>query len=108
MQRIVAVFLLLLRLGWLASQLPATPEMRQPRTLSWRRTSDGWEHADWLNGGMSRQRPALHPVMVALLLLLFALFALVGFSPETRQDEWDPTRPASDTSASLCHADRGR
>ena len=81
MRRIVGVLLILWGLGWLASQIPATPD-RQPPPSSWRRTCDGWERADWLSGDLSPRSPALHPVVVGLVLLLFASAGLVGFAPD--------------------------
>ena len=80
MQRIVGVLLILWGLGWLASQIPATPDHPPPPASSWRRTCDGWERADWLSGDMSPRQPALHPVVVGLVLLLFALAGLIGLA----------------------------
>jgi hypothetical protein len=82
MQRIVGALLVLWGLGWLASEIPIAPDHEQPRTTSWRRTSDGWERAEWLYGNGSRQPPALHPAIVGLALLLFALAALLGLAPD--------------------------
>ena len=82
MQRIVGVLLVLLAVGWLASQMPAPPDTKQPRTVSWRRTSDGWERAHWLYGDRSHRPPVLHPALVGMVLLLFASSALIGLGPD--------------------------
>jgi hypothetical protein len=81
MQRTAGMLLILVGLGWLASEIPATPNAEQPRTTSWRRTNDGWERAAWLYGEVSRRPPDLHPLVVGAAQLLFALAALVGLSP---------------------------
>jgi hypothetical protein len=86
MQRIVAVLLVLWGLGWLASQIPAPPDPQPPPASSWRRTSDGWERAEWLSGNPLRRQPALHPAVVGLVLLLFASAALIGLSPDEHRD----------------------
>jgi hypothetical protein len=93
MQRIVAVLLVLWGVGWVASQIPAAPEVQQPRTVAWRRTCDGWERAEQLFGDLSRPQPVLHPAVAGLVLLLFALAALSGLAPdEHRSPGSDPSQ----------------
>jgi hypothetical protein len=86
MWRVAAVLLILLGLGWLASRIPAAPRTPPPTTV-WRRTCDGWQRADWLNGEVSRRPPAFHPALLALVLVLFAVAALLGLAPEDRPAE---------------------
>ena len=86
MQRIVGVLLILFTLGWLACHVPATPAPDQPRTTSWRRTSDGWERADRLFADVPRSQPMLHPAVVGLALLLFVSAALIGLSADAERD----------------------
>jgi hypothetical protein len=88
MQQIIGVVLLLLGLGWLASQMPAAPaQPTSPHDTTWRRTCDGWERADWLRGDLSREQPALHPAILGLALMFFTLAALIGLSAEAEQKE---------------------
>lgn len=99
MQQIVGMVLILLGLGWLASEMPIAPaEQPLPRETIWRRTCEGWERADWLRGDLSREQPALHPAILGLGLMFFALAALVGLSSDA---EWESQRrvvPASSPS----------
>jgi len=87
MQQIVGVILILFGLGWLASQIPAAPvKQPSPHETTWRRTCEGWERADWLRGDLSREQPALHPAILGLALIFFALAALLGLSSDA---EWE-------------------
>ena len=85
MQRIVGMLLILFALGWLASHVPATPAPDPPRTVSWRRTSDGWQRVDSLYADVPRSQPVFHPVVVGLTLLLFASAALIGLSADAKR-----------------------
>jgi hypothetical protein len=88
MQQIVGAILILFGLGWLASQLPTTPvEPPLSHETTWRRTCDGWERADWLRGDLLREQPALHPAILGLALMLFALAALVGLPSDAERKE---------------------
>lgn len=83
MQRIVGMILILWGLGWLVSEMPATPE--DPTVVeasAWRRTCEGWERARWFAGDLSRPRPALHPAVFGVGLLMFSLAGLIGLAPE--------------------------
>ena len=86
MQRVGGALLVLLAAGWLASRIPAAPADPQPRETSWRRTCNGWERASWLHRPESRDRPALHPVVVGLAMVFFALAALIGLSPTAKSN----------------------
>jgi len=80
--RWVAWFLLLLvAVGWLASELPVpeTSAASRQEFDCWRRTRNGWERAGWLTDRMSVARPVLHPGVVALLELLLSMAALTAF-----------------------------
>jgi hypothetical protein len=64
----------------------ASLEQRQQAGLNrseyaWRRTVNGWERLRVEPTTVATERPPLHPIIVALLELLLALMALVGFSP---------------------------
>ena len=83
--------LVLLGLGWLASEVPLaeTQQERQVET-GWRRTVDGWEHSSrWTSDGRIC-RPALHPSVVGLSQLLLALAALIALSKDRdpARDRW--------------------
>ena len=83
MQRIVGLILILWGLGWLASQMPSmSDQSRSPANSSWRRTCVGWERADRLQGDAPPPPPAVHPAVLGLGLLLFALSGLIGLAPE--------------------------
>ena len=45
----------------------------------WIRTRSGWEHHAALSGPLAVYQPALHPLVVAVLMLLAALWALIAF-----------------------------
>lgn len=97
MQRIVGVVLILVGLGWLASEMPTAPAKQSPpEPIAWRRTCEGWQRADWLRTDLSREPPVLHPAVLGLTLLSFALAALMGLSPEeeSRGDSESLSQPA--------------
>ena len=75
------LLLLLVVFAWVASEVPLRGDSPQPSPeVAWRRTADGWEKtARWHNEPAVR-RPALHPMVVALLQMLLALGALIAFS----------------------------
>jgi hypothetical protein len=103
MQRVVGMLLVLFGLCWLVSQLPATPQARPSPASSWRRTCDGWQRADWLDGDAMRRPPVLHPAALGLILLLFAVAGLLAFSSDA------PKTPANQSSPVNRHAEkRGR
>jgi hypothetical protein len=82
MHRILAVLLVALTLSWPAGPASAGPDRTSPPAAPWRHTSDGWERAEWLVGHTDVGQPVLHPAVVGTLLLLLALAALIGLSPE--------------------------
>lgn len=62
-----------------------SPPEKTPRhgheTFAWRRTCNGWEQPPWL---MSKRPPRVvpfHPFLAAVLLVLVAAMALVGYEP---------------------------
>ena len=75
------LLVILMGLGWLASEvpLPGSRPDGQPQT-GWRRTCDGWERITWWTAQPETRRPVLHPTVVALLEMFLALAALVAFS----------------------------
>lgn len=85
MRPVVAILLVLVTVGWLASQIPAMPDDRQPPAPTWRRTSDGWERADRIWASMAASQPVLHPAIVGLAQLCFAVAALIGLGRENRK-----------------------
>lgn len=90
MQQIVGLVLILFGLGWLACEMPTAPAKQlSPVEVTWRRTCEGWERANWLRDDLSREPPALHPAILALVLLLFALAALMGLSSDVEQETTD-------------------
>jgi hypothetical protein len=52
---------------------------------AWRRTAQGWQRPTWLSRPVEYRRPALHPVVVGLLLTLSVLASMVLLSPEGRR-----------------------
>lgn len=97
MQRVIGVVLMLVGLGWLASEIPTAPaKQAAPEPIAWRRTCEGWQRADWLRTDLSREPPVLHPAVLGLTLLSFALAALMGLSSEGEScgDSESLSRPA--------------
>ena len=78
------LLLLLVAVGWLAAEVPlsGTPPATGLQT-DWRRTRDGWQRMNWLSEEVPLRRPALHPGLVALFVLLLSVTALVAFSTST-------------------------
>jgi len=76
---IVWLVLILMALGWLASELPLTATQNQSSVeAGWRRTRDGWEIPTWnVNGGF--RRVSLHPAVVGLFEISLALAVLIAF-----------------------------
>ncbi len=97
MQRLVGIMLILTGLSWWACEIPIAPTQAQPRTTSWRRTSDGWERATWLRGDALRRPPALHPALVGAAILLFGASALAWFSPGPQRKQ--PAKTSEQTPA---------
>jgi hypothetical protein len=77
------LLVLLILIGWAASELPPPGETRQPeRPIDcWRRTRDGWERASWLLPPVTAHRPSLHPAVVGLFEMLLSIAALLALSP---------------------------
>jgi hypothetical protein len=64
-----------------ASQTPRKQAEVQNSDYVWRRTVKGWERLRIPPATIIPHRPTLHPLILALLELLLALMALIGFSP---------------------------
>lgn len=79
MQRIGWILLLLLALGWLASEVPCQgpAPSAEPATV-WRRTRDGWEHKDRVLVAGPPFRPALHPALIAAFEVLLSATAMLA------------------------------
>jgi len=74
------VLVILIVLGWLATELQFRPRIDVPRVESpWRRTVDGWERRAWLPPEFSVQPPAVHPAMLGFVQALVSVAALVAF-----------------------------
>jgi hypothetical protein len=83
MARVIGAFLLLMGLVWLAGELPIKTNSEKPPTVSWRRTCEGWERTDRLDGNVvPEQLSVLHPAVVGTVLLFLALTAAVALSPD--------------------------
>lgn len=80
-RRIVGLVLMLLALGWLASELPSRLADNAPNiTTSWRRTRDGWQRLSTLATSRPTSPPQLHPLVVAAFEGLLFLAGMVAFS----------------------------
>lgn len=79
MRLIVCLLLVLIGIGWLASevQLTAAPSQGNDDT-GWRRTRDGWQHQSLWTGREPVREPRLHPVLVGVLQLLLSAAALIA------------------------------
>ncbi len=51
-----------------------------PHDDFWRRTTDGWQRAEWLPGARPMPPRGPHPAVLGLFLALLSATALVGFS----------------------------
>ncbi len=87
MRWIVRLSLVLLGLGWLASEMPLAqtqphgqPETRRQLGSQWRWTRDGWERPTWLASQARGRQPALHPTVVGILQMLLVVAGLIAFS----------------------------
>jgi hypothetical protein len=78
-QRIGWILLVLVVLGWVASELPSQPPATATPATVWRRTRDGWEHQDRV---LTRptHHPPLHPVVIATLEILLTATAMLAVS----------------------------
>ncbi|HID78555.1 MAG TPA: hypothetical protein EYP56_21510 [Planctomycetaceae bacterium] len=89
MRLIVGLVVLLLGIGWAASQLPwpsSNPAGHGPPGIVWRRTRQGWEPAVWLQPPPVPRRPSLHPVVVGLFQMGVALVAWQATEPAPREE----------------------
>ena len=94
MRMILGLLLIILGLGWLASETPIGNDSLQLNCgTHWRRTVDGWERANWIVGDEVIRRPALHPTVIALLQMLLAIAALILFAGKSKQQP--RSQPAS-------------
>ena len=75
------LFLALVGFAWVASEVPLSGDTPQPSyEVAWRRTAHGWEKPTAWHDKPAPHRPALHPMVVALLQVLLTLAALIAFS----------------------------
>lgn len=88
MRLIGGLLLMLLGLGWLASEVPLAKShpAREPEA-DWRRTADGWEHASQWAPRPKIRPPAVHPLVIGLLQILLTSAAFVAFS-QPQLDGW--------------------
>lgn len=88
------LLLILLGLGWLASEVPLAGPQPDGRPESvWRRTRDGWEKISWWTPRTRTPRTVLHPMVVGLLEMFLALAALIAFSEATDRRSQSPQNP---------------
>ena len=81
------LLLALVGFAWVASEVPLSGDSpRAGPEMVWRRTVEGWEKATLWNDESAPRRPALHPMVVALLQVLLALVALIAFSRSDSSD----------------------
>ena len=91
------LLLILVGLGWLASEVPlAETRPERPLKADWRRTAQGWERPSTWPAQTKIRRPAVHPVVVGLLQLFLALAVLIAFSKDA-----DAARRTADRHASV-------
>ena len=79
--RITALFVLL-ALGGVGCSLSGD-EAAPPTADRWRRTSDGWQEAYWLNAAMPNRDAAFHPLCAALLQTMLVAMGLMANAPAT-------------------------
>ncbi len=80
MRFVVGITLLLLGLGMLSCRVQgsASTHAQNPPSLTWVRTTDGWERSgSWNIAAVSR--PRLHPLVVATGQGLASVLALIAF-----------------------------
>ncbi len=75
---------------WKRSDEPRQAGAAWPGADDWIRTRSGWEHHAALSGPLAVYQPALHPLVVAVLMLLAALWALIAFPVQPTAGADDP------------------
>lgn len=86
------LLLILLTLGWLASELPSTAVHAQAtKKTEWRRTRDGWERPTWSRATATSCRLTLHPALIALLEISLVSAVLIAFDKD-KGTVWPPIR----------------
>ncbi len=87
MRKIGWILLILVGLGWVASEVPLSgPGPNDAPQTGWRRTAGGWEDCGVWATQPKGCRPAVHPIVLGLLQLFLASAALIAFS---RGEDWD-------------------
>ena len=102
------LLLILLALGWLASELPSPAGRTEAAAKTdWRRTRDGWERPTWIAAATASTsgRMMLHPALVGLLEVSLALAVLIAFGRDERSVR--PPRPEADPTHSCRNSQRG-
>jgi hypothetical protein len=75
------LLLVLVVAGCFVNRWPLANSGGEPRPAAeWRRTADGWERLVVATPGGESHRPALHPMIVAVLQVLLTLAAMIAFS----------------------------
>ena len=88
MGRIGGLLLLLVAVGWLASELPPTGSASSDGLAAdWRRTAQGWQRLPMAECDATIRQPSLHPLAAASLELFFALGAAAACSGKERMKE---------------------
>jgi hypothetical protein len=75
-QKIGWILAVLCGIGWLASEIPLpgdAPHSPAQEEIVWRRTVNGWEKANDWTFEIDQSSPALHPVVLGLLMLMLSL-----------------------------------
>jgi hypothetical protein len=88
------ILAILFAVGWVAAELPPIVAPAESADI-WRRTSDGWEKADWLLPEPAPDPIWLHP---ALLATLQVALSVVGFLAVSRSCS---TKPESSKALAL-------
>ncbi len=93
MHRIGWLVVILMILGWSASQIPSAAGHSQTTIDSgWRRAAGGWEHRNWWPMPKATRGVPLHPGLIGLLEMFLAAGALVAFSSR-KKEEWQGLPP---------------
>jgi hypothetical protein len=81
-QRIFWLSLMLIVLGWVATELPSGTTGNEPTmATAWRRTRDGWVRHSTLVISQPAPPPHLHPAVLAAFEGLLSLAGMVAFLP---------------------------
>ena len=94
MRRIGWLVVILMVLGWSASQMPSAAGRGETTVDSgWRRAAGGWEHRNWWPVPKATRRVPLHPGLISLMEIFLAAGALVAFSSRKKKEVWQGLPP---------------